>query len=389
MKKILWLLPFIVAPVWGAMADCFVGNGTPENPFVEGDSYVTGDSEVDGVLLLEAAAAAPDDATPTVAGGNILTTGVNTVPTAITDLDDPIPGATYTLICGDVANASTIADAGFFTLNGPWNPTTIGDSIVLYCFADDDYREVSRSYAATGPGIFTTVDGTDATFTGFINGDGSFNFGQTAPDQHTGYKDRSDYITFQDDFTVSVDTEYILDWDLTTVVGGGSNTVSVRPGWSELVTGGAGVDSESTRSWGLTNDRAFTPRIESVVELTNLVTQRFEWGFWAGAAEYVLIVYDVAVGAGTNWILQVDDTTGVETIDSGIAATVNPTKLEIRVAADGTVTWAIDDVVMTVVGLTNQMTANPHYTWWELTDTAAAAHTVAVDYVQIEQLKQQ
>jgi len=63
--------------------------------------------------------------------------------------------------------------------------------------------------------------------------------------------------------------------------------------------------------------------------------------------------------------------------------------LEIRVAADGTVTWAIDDVVMTVVGLTNLMTANPYYTWWELTDTAAVAHTVAVDYVQIEQLKQQ
>lgn len=263
--------------------------------------------------------------------------------------------------------------------------------------------------AADSPGVavgganVTTWDGTGIIATG-INGPlgtvtpaavtatdvdvgGDFNFGQDPIDLIGGYKDRSDYITFQDDFTVSVDTEYVLDWDLTTVVGLGTNTVSVRPGWSELVTGGAGVDSESTRSWGLSNYRAYAPRIESVVDLTNLVTQRFEWGFWAAANEYVLIAYDVAVGA--NWILQVDDTAGVETIDSTVAATVNPTKLEIRVAADGTVTWAIDDVVMTVVGLTNQMTANPHYTWWELTDTAAVAHTVAVDYVQIEQLKQQ
>lgn len=283
MKKFLWLLPFIAAVSWGAQADCFVGAGTPENAFAEGDIYGTGDAEIDGVLLLEAATAAVDDVTPTVAGGNILITGINTVPTAITDLDLPIPGATYTIICGDIANASTIADAGNFTLNGAWNPATVSDSITLYCFADNDYREVSRSYAATGPGIFTTVDGTDGTFTGNIAGGSTFTYGQDPPDLHLGFKDRSNYITFQDDFTVSVDTEYVLDWDLTTVVGGGTNTVSVRPGWAEIVTGGAGVDSNSTRSWGLTNDRAFTPRMESVVDLTNLVTQRFEWGFWAAA----------------------------------------------------------------------------------------------------------
>jgi len=127
--------------------------------------------------------------------------------------------------------------------------------------------------------------------------------------------------------------------------------------------------------------------MESVVDLTNLVTQRFEWGFWAAANEYVVIAYDVAVGA--NWLLQIDDTTGAETIDSLVAATVDPTKLEIAVDAAGNVSWAINDVAMPAPPGTTLMTANPHYTWWELTDTAAAAHTVAVDYVQIEQLKQQ
>jgi 6-phosphogluconate dehydrogenase (decarboxylating) len=127
--------------------------------------------------------------------------------------------------------------------------------------------------------------------------------------------------------------------------------------------------------------------MESVVEFTDLVTQRFEWGFYIGAAEYAMIVYDVAVGA--NWVLQLDDTTGVETIDSTIPATVDPTKIEIVVDAAGNVTWALDDVAMPLPSGATLMTANPHYIWWRSTDTAAAAHTTAVDYVIVEQLRQQ
>lgn len=252
----------------------------------------------------------------------------------------------------------------------------------LYNIAADNF-----GMACNGVVVLDIAEGA-LDVTGNITGSGDFSYGQTPPDLHENYKERSEYITFQDTFSVGIDAAwFVIKWDETTVVGAGTNDVTTTDGWNELTTGGAGVDSESTRSWGLTNERASIPRMESVVDLTNLVTQRFEWGFWAAGTEYVMIVFDVAIGG--NWLLQVDDTAGVDTIDSLVAATVDPTKLEICVDAAGNVTWAIDDVAMTVVGLTNQMTANPHYTWWELTDTAAAAHTVAVDYVQIEQLKQQ
>ena len=362
MKKLLIAFGILALaiPAYGRTLDLWIGDGTgvPDTYDQDtGDSYfeacmeLDGDLDIDGILWL--------------ADGTVL-----------------LPGFTFH---GDAG-----LDTGFYYIGADNFGITAGG-----VYAGDWSATGLTAIGIDAPigavtpaaGIFTTVDGTDATFTGDIVGGEDFGFGQDPPDLHLGFKDRSNYITFQDDFTVSVDTEYVLDWDLTTVIGGGTNTVSVRPGWAEIVTGGAGVDSNSTRSWGLTNDRAFTPRMESVVELTNLVTQRFEWGFWAAANEFVVISYDVALGA--NWMLQIDDNTGVENVDSTVPATVDPTKLEIAVDAAGNVTWALDDVAMPLPTGATLMTANPHYTWWELTDTAAAAHTVAVDYIQIEQLKQQ
>jgi len=445
MKKFLWLLPFIAAVSWGAQADCFVGAGTPENAFVEGDIYGTGDAEIDGVLLLEAATAAVDDVTPTVAGGNILITGINTVPTAITDLDLPIPGATYTIICGDIANASTIADAGNFTLNGAWNPATVSDSITLYCFADNDYREVSRSYAVAGPvegdpflagpdvvgapghswiadpttgvynigagdvgvaaagalvgnfdatGLNTCVIGAtvpaDGTFLDVIV-DEDFQLGQDPPDIHIGYKDRSDYITFSETFDIGVDADLAVRWDIATLVVGGPGSFvdeTTNDGWCLLTTGGAGgPDSAGIRSAGLNHDPAYATRIETVVDLGAIAAgQTFHFGFWAAAARYVEIIHEP--DADANWVLRVDDTAGAETENSGVPATLNPTKLEIAVTAGGVVSWAIDDVAMPVGGITNVM-ANPHYVRWYLLDVAGAGHTATIDYYISEQLKQQ
>jgi len=362
MKKLLIALGILALaiPAYGRVLDLWVGDGTgvPTSYNQDtGDSYFEACMEVDGDIDAD--------------GYIWLSDGTAALPALFFDSEVADDSGFY-YIADDSFGASvagvvnTIWDANGITVIGIDGP--IGA-------------------VTPAAGIFTTVDGTDATFTGDIAGGEDLSFGQDPPDQFLGYKDRSDYITFQDDFTVSVDTEYVLDWDLTTVIGGGTNTVSVRPGWAEIVTGGAGVDSNSTRSWGLSNARAYAPRMESVVDLTNLVTQRFEWGFWAAAGEYVLISYDVALGA--NWMLQIDDTTGVENVDSTVPATVDPTKLEIAVDATGNVTWALDDVAMPLPTGATLMTANPHYTWWELTDTAAAAHTVAIDYVQIEQLKQQ
>lgn len=439
----------LATSAWAAVASLKVGTGTEENTLAAGDAYITGDTEVDGVLLLDAIAIPADDVTPDVAGGNIAVTGVNTVPTAITDLDNPIPGATYTLICGDVANASTIADAGNFTLADAWAPATIGDSIVLYCFADNDYRELSRTYVAAaggpvigdpflaGPGAVgapaysyqadpdsgrywvgansfadavggvqqVLYDGTGITVTGingpigtvtpaagtFTNVDvgGTFNFGQDPADLVNGYKEIGTYISGTvDGFDHGSDAHLAVVWDTTNVVGLGTNTVTGLDGWNQLITGGGGgPDMESTRSNGLHVNAAYAPRLEGVVDLGAIAAgQTFYFGFWAAANRYAEIIHEPATSA--NWLLRVDDTAGAETIDSGVAATVNPTKLEISVTAGGVVDWAIDDVDMATAGLTNLM-ANDHYIEWRILDVAAAAHTINMDYVILEQLKQQ
>lgn len=205
----------------------------------------------------------------------------------------------------------------------------------------------------------------------------------------TGYSGRGDYITYFDGFDLHNDADLAVRWDLTNVVGAGTNVETTNDGWNLLTTGGAGgPDSECTRSHGLVHYRAYTPRIECVVDLGAVAAgQNFCFGFYAAGNEYVEVIHEPATSA--NWLLRVDDTGGADTIDSGVAATTNPTKLEIAVSAAGAVTWAIDDTAMTVVGLTNAMTANQHYVRWILTDVAAAVHTAAVDYYLSEQLRQQ
>jgi hypothetical protein len=59
---------------------------------------------------------AADDATPTVKDGVKFITSINTVATAITALDDAIVGVVYTLMGGSDVNATTIANAGNFSL---------------------------------------------------------------------------------------------------------------------------------------------------------------------------------------------------------------------------------------------------------------------------------
>jgi len=235
--------------------------------------------------------------------------------------------------------------------------------------------------------IGTTVDGTDGTFTGDIVGGEDLSFGQDPPDLSLGYKDRSDYITWQDDFTDGVQALYDVKWNTAGVGGAGTNTPTVRPGWSELVTDVAAGNFESTVSVIAGQSRAYEPRFEAVVELTALQTQRFEIGFYIAANELVEVIYDTA--QGPNWMLEVDDTTGVERMDSGIAVVGGTQyKLEIQADAAGAITWAVDDVAMPIVGLANVMTANLYSTRWMLTNIAAFTNTGAVDYVQIETRKQ-
>jgi len=90
---------------------------------------------------------AADDTTPEVVA-NVLTTSANTVPTAITDLDNPVVGQTILLIGGPLGagGASTIADGGNFNLDGKYGAMTLSlDAwILLYVQADNDYIEQGR-----------------------------------------------------------------------------------------------------------------------------------------------------------------------------------------------------------------------------------------------------
>ena len=361
MRKILTiLLGLLVASAsYAAVASLFVGNGVPVIVVGAGDGYITDGLEWGGHAY------APDGtlALPSYSFAHDVNTGRYWI------------GADH---FADVVGGVNIVDytAAAVTFAGLLNYAGLGypDGAVggpAYSFAAEP---TSGWYRAGAGDVRGAVLGADA-------------IALTADGVRTVGYNRTDHITFQDDFTVGVDATYAVDWNVATVVGAGTNTVTVRDGWSELVTGAAGAgDMESTISNGLNYTRDYAPRAECVVDLTDLVTQHFHFGFYIGAAELVEIVYDSAVGA--NWLLRVDDTAGVEEIDSTIVATVDPTRLEIVVDAAGDVTWAIDGVPCTVVGLTNQMTANPHYLRWAEYTLGAVAHTAAINYVEVETLKQ-
>ena len=198
---------------------------------------------------------------------------------------------------------------------------------------------------------------------------------------------RTETIEFIDGFDVGNDADLAVRWDLTQVVGAGTNTETVVDGWNNLVTGGAGgPDMESTRSNGLHLYAGYAPRLECVVDLTAVAAgQTFFFGFWGAANDFAEIIHEPATSA--NWLIRVDDTAGATTHDSGIAAVAGtPTKLEIWVTAGGVVGAAINDVNVAVAGL-DPMTLTAKYVEWRILDVAAAVHTVAVDYFVQEQNK--
>ena len=244
--------------------------------------------------------------------------------------------------------------------------------------------------AAGFNGPIGTVTPAAGTFTNVDVG-GTFNFGQEPADLVNGFTQIGDYISYIETFDGGSDANLAADYNIATVVGAGTNTVTVLDGWNELVTGGGGgPDEEMTRSLGLAWESESALRIEGVVSLAAVVAgQTMFFGWYAAANQYVEIIHEPATSA--NWLLRIDDTAGAETEDSGVIALINtPTKLAIRVSAGGVVDWSIDDVDMATVGITNLMTNGvPHYWRFNLTDVAAAPHTAALDYVIIEKMRLQ
>jgi len=363
MKKFLIALGILalVIPAYGRVLDLWVGDGTGVPDTYDqstGDSYFEACMELDGDFNVD--------------GYVWLADGTAALPAMFFDTE-----------AGDDSGFYYVANDSFgVSIGGAVNTIWDANGITVIGF-DGPIGAVTPA-----AGIFTTVDGTDATFTGPIDGDDAFNYGPDAGDLHTGYR-RTETIKSIDTWSHGNDVHLAAVWDLTQVVGLGTNTVTVVDGWNELVTGGAGgPDMESTRSNGLHQYIAYEPRLECVVDLTAVAAgQTFFFGFWAQATEYAEIIMEPATSV--NWLVRVDDTGGATTHDTGILANAGtPTKLEIWVDNAGAVNAAIDDVDVACAGL-DPMTANAHYVEWRILDVAGAVHTIAIDYVIQEQLKVQ
>lgn len=92
-----------------------------------------------GILLLSTVTTLANDATPSVAAGNLFKTGGTTT---ITDLDDGVVGQTITILS---AHAITITDGTNILLNGSANfVMAAGDTLTLSMINDQVWEEVSR-----------------------------------------------------------------------------------------------------------------------------------------------------------------------------------------------------------------------------------------------------
>lgn len=99
-----------------------------------------GNTRLDGVLLQSTVTTLANDATPTVAAGNLFITGGTT---AITDFDDGIVGQTITILA---AHSITITDGAPIILAGGANyGMTDSDTLTLTMFNDQVWNEIARS----------------------------------------------------------------------------------------------------------------------------------------------------------------------------------------------------------------------------------------------------
>lgn len=125
----------------------FIDNSNIATPLIYGD-FSTNQFKINGTIVNSVDTLTRADATPDVSGRNVWkysSTG-NTVTVTITDFDNPVPNAIYTIIGQNDIGTLTINDGGNFSLAGGVNFTLgLNDILVLYCIADNNYIEVSRS----------------------------------------------------------------------------------------------------------------------------------------------------------------------------------------------------------------------------------------------------
>ena len=77
---------------------------------------------------------------------NMFQTVANAGATALTDFTNATEGVLYTIVCGNLTNATTIAKANkFSTLTTAWTPTAVGDYLkVIYDPIGAKFYDYSR-----------------------------------------------------------------------------------------------------------------------------------------------------------------------------------------------------------------------------------------------------
>ena len=99
-------------------------------------------------INLWAASLAPNATTADAKKGFWLMTGKNTGATALTDITDAKNGVAYCIEIGDTDNPTTIAKSGkFANITKAFNPTKVGDYIMVIRRSDGNFAELERREA--------------------------------------------------------------------------------------------------------------------------------------------------------------------------------------------------------------------------------------------------
>lgn len=189
---------------------------------------------------------------------------------------------------------------------------------------------------------------------------------------------------YESNFVFTNDTLLASEFDITTgVVGLGTNVVLGHA--NVLTTGATTNDLENTigeAKWL----RANLCEMTAIFNIDDITDVNFDIGFYIDANNHVLLAFDTATD--TNLMLQVTAAGSAERIDTGVPP-VNGTdvKMKLIVAADGTPTLYLDDVLIDLSTLTEKMVAAAHKSHWmaETLVVAGAARVMTVSYVKIAQ----
>ncbi|MHA2363879.1 MAG: hypothetical protein ACXAC7_07965 [Candidatus Hodarchaeales archaeon] len=299
------------------------------------------------------------------------------------------------------ANDVTADDLGLFDI------TTDGDGLT-----DSDGRQAylrifgSVNMSGTGaldmiyvnPTLTTVGDGSTGDGNNLINLSVSsnplFRVSTDGDVSVTGYN-RTATLQFTDDFDVWAQIGYTTAWDVTALkVGTGTNDITSNISRVTFTTDGAGAnEKEGTRSNFAFVDRARKNRTETQIQLTQLTTTNFYWGWNDDAAnamvsnadKYFIIFYEVGTA---NWQVKLGDGTDEEVIDTGVVASTNKVNFEIWTDTDGTVYLVINTVEVDVSSFTNKLQADNHYLiLGQLETTDGTAVSAQIDFIENEKYK--